>query len=125
MQCSYTLIFPNVLTAPEVLWDHKAYPTSDIWSLGVLVYALMAGSSPFKGIDDNDTRQNIQYVRYRYEHLSSSTSQEAIRFLMLIFKRDPSKRPTIEDCREHKWLIENDYMVKKRERATFFGIKLK
>lgn len=111
--------------APEVLSDFKAYPTSDIWSLGVLTYALMAGASPFKGVDDDDTRQNIQYVRYMFEHLSSSTSQEAIRFLMLLFKRDPSKRPTVEDCREHKWLTESDYMVKKRERATFLGVRLR
>ncbi|XP_066949349.1 LOW QUALITY PROTEIN: muscle M-line assembly protein unc-89-like [Macrobrachium rosenbergii] len=111
--------------APEVLSDQKAYPTSDIWSLGVLTYALLAGSSAFKGADDDDTRQNIQYCRYRFEHLSSSTTQEAIRFLMLIFKRDPNKRPTVDDCREHRWLLETDHMVKKRERATFFGIKLR
>lgn len=111
--------------APEVLLQQTAFPTSDIWSLGVLVYLLLSGKSAFAGEDDEETQQNISSVRYRYEHLGSNTTQEAIRFLMLIFKRDPSKRPTVEDCREHKWLAENDYIVKKRERATFLGNQLR
>ncbi|XP_047481491.1 obscurin-like [Penaeus chinensis] len=111
--------------APEVLAEQKAFPSSDIWSLGALIYLLLSGKSAFGGVDEEDTHQNILHVRYRYEHLGSNTTQEAIRFLMLIFKRDPSKRPTLDDCREHKWLVENDYIVKKRERATFFGSQLR
>lgn len=36
-----------------------------------------------------------------------------------------SKRPTVEECREHRWLTESDFMAKKRERATFFGNRLR
>lgn len=76
-------------TAPEVLAEQKAFPSSDIWSLGALIYLLLSGKSAFGGVDEEDTHQNILHVRYRYEHLGSNTTQEAIRFLMLIFKRDP------------------------------------
>ncbi|KAG7177807.1 Obscurin-like 6 [Homarus americanus] len=111
--------------APEVLSDQHAFPNSDIWSLGVVTYLLLSGVSAFKGDDEDETKENIQFVRYRFEHLGSNTTQEAIRFLMLIFKRDPSKRPTVEECREHRWLTENDFMSKKRERANFYGSRLR
>ncbi|KAG0722242.1 Obscurin [Chionoecetes opilio] len=76
-------------TAPEVLLEHKAHLTSDVWSLGALVFALLAGRSAFGGVDEEDTKANIQYVKFKGDHLNPGVSQEAIRFLMLIFKRDP------------------------------------
>lgn len=75
--------------SPEVLNEELAYPQTDIWSVAVLAYVLLSGVSPFKGADDNETRQNISFVRYRFEHLFKEISQEATRFLMLLFKRTP------------------------------------
>lgn len=77
------------LIAPEVLTQEPAFPTSDIWSLGVLTYVMLSGMSPFRGQDENETRQNILFVRYRFEHLYQEVSQEAVRFVMLLFKRQP------------------------------------
>ncbi|XP_063991062.1 obscurin isoform X5 [Diachasmimorpha longicaudata] len=111
--------------SPEVLNEELAYPQTDIWSVAVLTYVLLSGVSPFKGSDDNETRQNISFVRYRFEHLYKEISQEATRFLMLLFKRTPSKRPTAEECHEHRWLMPTEFMIKKRERASFPGDRLK
>lgn len=36
-----------------------------------------------------------------------------------------SKRPTVDECRDHKWMLETDYTAKKRERAVFFGTRLR
>lgn len=36
-----------------------------------------------------------------------------------------SKRPTAEECHEHRWLVPTDYMLKKRERSVFLGNRLK
>jgi len=57
--------------------------------VGVLTYVLLSGVSPFRGKDADETRQNISFVRYRFEYLYKELSQEATRFLMLIFKRAP------------------------------------
>ncbi|KAM7249100.1 hypothetical protein ACFE04_021584 [Oxalis oulophora] len=111
--------------APEILCDEPAYPYSDIWSVGVLTYILLSGVSPFRGTSELETRQNITFVRYRFEHLYKDLSQEALRFLMFLFKRTPSKRPSAEDCHEHRWLLPTEYMIKKREKTHFDTAKLK
>lgn len=109
--------------APEVLSEQRAYPVSDVWSLGALTYTLLTGRSAFKGDDAEETNENIQYARYRCDYLHCS--QEAVRFVMLILKRDLSKRPSLEDCREHRWLLENEFMAKKRDRAMLSGTRLR
>ncbi|XP_051165305.1 obscurin isoform X5 [Leptopilina boulardi] len=111
--------------APEVLNEEAAFPQTDIWTVGVLMYVLFSGVSPFRGEDANETRQNISFVRFRFEYLFKELSQEATRFLMLVFKRMPSKRPTAEECHEHRWLVPTEFMIRKRERAVFLGNRLK
>ncbi|XP_020716206.1 obscurin isoform X3 [Ceratitis capitata] len=110
---------------PEVVNEEPIFPQSDIWSVGVLTYLLLSGKSPFRGIDDYDTKQNISFARYRFENLFSEVTPEATRFIMFLFKRHPTKRPYSEDCLEHRWLMSSDYMIKKRERAVFLGSRLK
>ncbi|XP_054277504.1 obscurin-like isoform X6 [Macrosteles quadrilineatus] len=112
-------------TAPEVLSEEAAYPQTDIWSVGVLTYVLLSGVSPFRGANKDETRQNINFVRFRFEHLYKELTQEATRFIMLVFKRHPHKRPTAEECHEHRWLLPTEYMIKRRERAVFLGNRLK
>ena len=70
--------------------DEPAFPQSDIWSVGVLTYILLSGVSPFKGATKEETKQNITFVRYRFEHLYKELTQEATRFIMLLFKRAPT-----------------------------------
>jgi serine/threonine protein kinase len=78
-----------MFSAPEVLNEEPAFPQTDIWTVGVLTYVMLSGVVPFKGQDENETRQNISFVRYRFEHLYKEISQEGTRFLMLLFKRQP------------------------------------
>lgn len=89
MQLTYLLSFIICHLAPEVLSEEPAFPQTDIWTVGVLTYVLLSGTVPFKGEDETESRQNILFVRYRFEHLYKELSQEATRFLMLLFKRHP------------------------------------
>lgn len=78
------------VVAPEVLCEEAAFPQTDIWSVGVLTYVLLSGVSPFRGANSEETRQNINFVRFRFEHLFKELTQEATRFIMLVFKRHPA-----------------------------------
>lgn len=126
-----------------MLADEPAYPQTDIWSVAVLAYIMLSGSSPFRGVDESETKANISSCRFRFENLYREVTQEVSRFFMFIFKRTPTwvnctfkktennnycnfrKRPAIEECLEHRWLTATDFMIKKRERAVFLADKIK
>lgn len=105
--------------APEILEEAQAFPQSDVWSLGVLLYVLLSGQLPFKGDSAEDTKSNILDVKFKFEWLYNEVTMEATRLLMWIFKRAPWKRPLLEEVVSHRWLNSVDYMAKKRERASF------
>jgi serine/threonine protein kinase len=44
------------IPAPEIIEEGQAFPQSDIWSLGVLLYVLLAGQLPFKGETAEETK---------------------------------------------------------------------
>lgn len=72
-----------------MLAEEPAYPQTDIWSVGVLAYIMLSATSPFKGGDDNETKANISFCRFRFENLYREVTPEASRFFMFIFKRTP------------------------------------
>merc|ERR1712241_670687 len=105
--------------APEIIEEAKAYPQSDAWSFGVLMYVLMSGQLPFKGDTPEETKENILNVKFKFEYLYKECTMEGTRLLMWIFKRQPIRRPTLEEVGAHRWMNPADYMLKKRERARF------
>ncbi|XP_075733477.1 obscurin isoform X6 [Rhipicephalus microplus] len=110
--------------APEVLKGNEVCHATDVWGVGVLTYILLSGYSPFLGIDEEDTKTNILYVRYHFDKLYKEASTEATRFLMQLFKRTPEKRPAISECLENKWMLPSEFMLRKRENSVFLSHKL-
>merc|ERR1711973_930674 len=105
--------------APEIIEEAKAYPQSDIWSLGVLMYVLMSGQLPFKGETPEETKDNILNIKFKFEYLYKECTMEGTRLLMWVFKKAPIRRPSLEEVGAHRWMNAADYMLKKRERAKF------
>jgi len=110
--------------APEIMEEAQAFPQSDIWSLGVLLYVLLSGQLPFKGESAEESKENILSVKFKFEWLYKEVTMEATRLLMWIFKRAPWKRPSLEEVMGHRWLNSADYMLKKRSRARFAGNRI-
>merc|ERR1712001_487238 len=106
-------------TAPEIIEEAQAFPQSDIWSFGVLLYVLLSGQLPFNGDSAEETKDNTLNVKFKFEYLYKEVTMEATRLIMWIFKRSPWKRPTLEEVQNHRWLTAADSMYKKRGRANF------
>lgn len=110
--------------APEVLKGNEVCHATDVWGVGILTYILLSGHSPFLGVNEDDTKTNILYVRYHFDKLYREASTEATRFLMQLFKRTPEKRPAISECLENKWMLPSEFMLRKRENSVFLSHKL-
>jgi serine/threonine protein kinase len=90
--------------SPELLNDEKYGKEVDVWSIGVLAYELCTGKAPFASKQDKDTRKKITKLDFS---IPSNFSRELRDFVEGILKKNPEKRPTIEEVLNHRWLKMN------------------
>jgi serine/threonine protein kinase len=79
--------------APEILVD-KGYEgfAIDIWSAGVVLYAMLYGTVPFKA--NNMTELQKMIIKANYT-LADGISKEARDLLKSLLEKDPQQRITI------------------------------
>ncbi|KAM8989507.1 serine/threonine-protein kinase SIK2 [Ara ararauna] len=89
--------------APEV-FEGQQYegPQLDIWSMGVVLYVLVCGALPFDGPTLPILRQRVLEGRFRIPYFMSEGCEHLIRRMLVL---DPSKRLTIAQIKEHKWML--------------------
>ncbi|EPQ27686.1 uncharacterized protein PFL1_04824 [Pseudozyma flocculosa PF-1] len=87
--------------APEMLAG-KRYTGQevDIWSLGIILYALLCGALPFD--DDDEAVMKDKILKGVFE-LPECLSSEAQDLITSILQLDPLRRPTIETILSHAW----------------------
>jgi len=74
---------------------------SDVWSAGVVLYALCTGRLPFHGEDDTAL---IAQIRSGYWSAPRNLSDSLRDLLRKMLSIDPTNRPTFSDLLRHKWL---------------------
>ncbi|VAH21624.1 unnamed protein product [Triticum turgidum subsp. durum] len=91
---------PNY-AAPEVI-SGKLYagPEVDVWSCGVILYALLCGTLPF---DDENIPNLFKKIKGGIYTLPSHLSPLARDLIPRMLVVDPMKRITIREIREHSW----------------------
>lgn len=94
---------PNYL-APEVLSNRVGHSYEvDVWSLGVVLYALVVGKPPFETPEVKMTYEKIRKGIYSFpEQISLSDNVKNV--ITKIFNLDPSKRPTLDEISEHPFM---------------------
>ncbi|XP_064604147.1 5'-AMP-activated protein kinase catalytic subunit alpha-2-like isoform X2 [Liolophura sinensis] len=91
---------PNY-AAPEVI-SGKLYagPEVDIWSAGVILYALLCGTLPF---DDEHVPTLFRKIKSGIFAIPDYLSKDVVSLLTHMLQVDPLKRSSIKDIREHPW----------------------
>ncbi|XP_049601829.1 serine/threonine-protein kinase N1 isoform X2 [Syngnathus scovelli] len=75
--------------APEVLTDTSYTRAVDWWGLGVLVYEMLVGESPFPGDDEEEVFDSIVNDEVRYPRFLST---EGIGIMRRLLRRNPERR---------------------------------
>ena len=87
--------------APEILRGEPFTEKVDVWALGVILYAMLAGELPFGDGDANTVSECISKKELFYPgHLSD----EVVELLGLLLEKDVDARPTIDQIANHVWL---------------------
>ncbi|KAI1889017.1 hypothetical protein AGOR_G00174720 [Albula goreensis] len=91
--------------APEILNYEPISTATDMWSIGVLAYVMLTGTSPFLGDDKQETFLNISQINISYtEEELEGLEQPAIDFMKSLLIKKPQDRATAEECLQHPWL---------------------
>jgi calcium/calmodulin-dependent protein kinase I len=91
--------------APEIL-ERQPYDTQcDLWSLGVIVYILLGGYSPFDEKSQEVLFQRIRAGEYTFhEEFWGTVSDDAKDFIRALLNINPRKRLTAEKALQHVWM---------------------
>ncbi|XP_036154800.1 serine/threonine-protein kinase MARK2-like [Myotis myotis] len=98
----YTFCGSINYSAPEILkrniYDGRK---ADVWSLGVLLYKILTGVTPFAGDNIAEVKSQILSGNYQVPSFMSGRVQRLLKKLLTV---DPNKRPTMEDVMKDPWV---------------------
>ncbi|KAM7345928.1 salt-inducible kinase 3 isoform 2-T6 [Cochliomyia hominivorax] len=90
--------------APEVFQGLEYDgPKADIWSLGVVLYALVCGALPFDGKTLLELKSRVVTGKFRIPYFMSQDCEHLIRNMLVV---EPERRYSLKQIIKHKWLSE-------------------
>lgn len=86
-----TLCGSPLYMAPEILQHHRYDAKADLWSVGAVVFEMLAGHPPFTGQNHMDLLRNIQRKAVKLPK-GVSVSSQAVALLKVLLNRNPLSR---------------------------------
>uniref|UniRef100_A0A8C2H9S4 protein kinase C n=1 Tax=Cyprinus carpio TaxID=7962 RepID=A0A8C2H9S4_CYPCA len=112
--------------APEVLTETSYTRAVDWWGLGVLIFEMLVGESPFPGDDEEEVFDSIVNDEVRYPRFLST---EAISIMRRLLRRNPERRlgageRDAEDVKKHLFFrnIDWDGLLAKKVKPPFVPV---
>ena len=86
--------------APEMLLKKGHDTRVDIWSVGVLMFELLSGYSPFVAKSNQELYQNIRRLKIQWPKDMQPLAKNLIG---KILKLNPLDRPSLQEILDHQW----------------------
>lgn len=90
--------------APEALVGKFSGRAADVWSMGVTLYAFVYGVLPFYDTNIIALYGLIQHQGLRFPSGGPATSAQLKDLLIRMLCKDPSRRITVPEMKEHTWV---------------------
>jgi serine/threonine protein kinase len=90
-------------SSPEMLTGKQVNQSTDIWSLGVILYVLVNGELPFLAVEKALLTSKIMFDNVKFSGNTSSEFQDLVKKML---ERDPTKRITLAGICCHPWMSE-------------------
>ncbi|XP_071053767.1 triple functional domain protein isoform X4 [Onthophagus taurus] len=94
--------------SPELVLGQQVGKHTDLWAVGVLVYVMLSGVSPFLDDSVEETTANILKCDFCFpEDYFTTVSDKAKALIKLLLNLVPKQRISMEDCLQNQW-FENE-----------------
>ena len=87
--------------APEIIKNQPYDASVDIWSLGVILYAITHQRLPF---DESNTSKMLAKIVFSEPEYDQDLSPDLLDLIQIMLKKNPKQRATIEQIKKHPWL---------------------
>jgi serine/threonine protein kinase len=112
----FSVVNPNLNTAcgspayaaPEMVKGNPYTQTADIWSSGILLFAIVAGYLPF---DDDNIQRLLQKIVYTEAKYPQFLTPQLVDLLQKMICKDPERRITLDGIKSHPWFSASEYQA--------------
>ena len=125
---------PNSLTtlcgskhyvAPELLKNHPYDESADMWSVGIVIYFLLAGYVPFNDKDQSKLFQLIRLGKFSFNAKHwTGISDEAMDLIEKLLEVDPASRLTANEAMASEWIqgLDDNTLIENELGSSLLGI---
>ncbi|XP_042424239.1 serine/threonine-protein kinase ATG1c-like isoform X1 [Zingiber officinale] len=101
-----TLCGSPLYMAPEVMQFQKYDAKADLWSVGIILYQLVTGKTPFTGNSQIQLLQNVLKTNELHFPFDCNLSSECVDLCQKLLRRNAVERLTFEEFFNHQFLLE-------------------